>query len=306
MSKVVAPVSLRDAPVELLGVLFHWDSLSREFIVSVAPPKVMALIKATVHVLTVGAATGTEIASLVGSWAWSLLLRRPAFVTLQHVYRFSLVPHRRRFVVWPSVQKELLRLMCMAPLLRTSLTAGFCTRFVASDASSTGGGVVATDLTPRLISTFWPMHFSHQLVAGSFSPVEPSAGADPESQQPCLDATPQWTASHSPYQALEQVRWSTIVSTQWKFAEHINALELRALLITLQWIVSLPRTCSTRLFALLDSAVAFYAIRKGRSSSPGLLPLIRKINVLLLAGHITLLPIWVPSAANPTDAPSRL
>jgi len=59
-------------------------------------------------------------------------------------------------------------------------------------------------------------------------------------------------------------------------------------------------------FLLLDSTVAFFSLWKGRSSSPGLLLVLRKISALLLAGGLSLQPGWVPSAVNPADAPSRL
>lgn len=323
LSKVVPPTSLREQSVELLGVLFRWERTAPgsdgQFVVSVAPSKVLALMKATISVLQRGRATGLEVAALVGSWAWALLLRRPAFAVFQHVFRFSLVAGQRRFDLWPSVKTELVRVLSLAPLLRASLSAPACTRFIASDASSTGGGVVATDLTPHLFDTFWPMCFNHQAVAGMLQsehdlplPADPASVAASlsalrglKSQQPCLADGPVWQPLSSPYKSLEGLRWATIISTQWRFQEHINLLELRAFHLALLWIVSLPRSCSTRLFALLDSAVAFYAIRKGRSSSPNLLPLIRKINVLLLAADIAILPIWVPSAVNPADAPSR-
>jgi hypothetical protein len=63
---------------------------------------------------------------------------------------------------------------------------------------------------------------------------------------------------------------------------------------------------SRRVFLLLDSSVAFFSLWKGRSSSPALLLVLRKISALLLAGGLSLLPGWIPSAVNPADAPSRL
>ena len=60
------------------------------------------------------------------------------------------------------------------------------------------------------------------------------------------------------------------------------------------------------MYLLLDSTVAFFSIWKGRSSSPRLLLILRKISSLLLASSISLLPGWVPSAVNPADEPSRI
>ena len=71
-------------------------------------------------------------------------------------------------------------------------------------------------------------------------------------------------------------------------------------------VLSSPSALSIRVFLLLDSTVAFFSLWKGRSSSPALLLILRKISALLLAGGLTLLPGWLPSALNPADAPSRL
>ena len=43
-----------------------------------------------------------------------------------------------------------------------------------------------------------------------------------------------------------------------------------------------------------------------RSSSPLLLPRLRALSSLLLASHVALHMVWIPSSWNPADAPSRL
>jgi hypothetical protein len=108
------------------------------------------------------------------------------------------------------------------------------------------------------------------------------------------------------YSAVAAARWSTIVSSAWHAAEHINALELRAVLLSLHWLLSYPSAHSSRVYLLVDSTVALFALWKGRSSSPRLLVILRKISALLLASGTSLLPGWLPSAVNPADEPSRL
>jgi len=71
-------------------------------------------------------------------------------------------------------------------------------------------------------------------------------------------------------------------------------------------VLSYPSSLNRRVYLLLDSTVAFFSLWKGRSSSPALLLVLRKISALLLASGLSLLPGWVPSAVNPADAPSRL
>jgi hypothetical protein len=70
--------------------------------------------------------------------------------------------------------------------------------------------------------------------------------------------------------------------------------------------MSYPTSLCSRVFLLLDSTVAFFSLWKGRSSSPALLLVLRKISALLLAGGISLMSGWLPSGNNPADAPSRL
>jgi hypothetical protein len=108
------------------------------------------------------------------------------------------------------------------------------------------------------------------------------------------------------YAAVVADRWSTIVSSPWRSPEHINALELRAALLSLHWLLSYPSAHSSRVYLLVDSTVALFALWKGRSSSPRLLVILRKISALLLASGTMLLPGWLPSAVNPADRPSRL
>jgi hypothetical protein len=108
------------------------------------------------------------------------------------------------------------------------------------------------------------------------------------------------------YTTVSSQPWRTLISKPWSGLEHINALELRAVLLAVHWLLSYPTSLCRRVYLLVDSTVTFFTLWKGRSSSPHLLLILRKINALLLAGSITLLPGWLPSEVNPADAPSRL
>ena len=107
------------------------------------------------------------------------------------------------------------------------------------------------------------------------------------------------------YSALMSAPWSTLISRRWRSEEHINVLELRSALLAVHWALSLPSALGRRVYLLLDSAVALFSLWKGRSSSTPLLLVLRKIGAVLLAGGVSLLCGWVPSAVNPADGPSR-
>src|SRR5680860_215483 len=92
-----------------------------------------------------------------------------------------------------------------------------------------------------------------------------SAGSDPlAASDTCIDKQ----AFDSFYASVSSAPWRTLVSAPWRDEEHINALELRAALLAVHWALSAPSSLCSRVYILLDSAVAFFSLWKGRSSSP--------------------------------------
>jgi hypothetical protein len=101
------------------------------------------------------------------------------------------------------------------------------------------------------------------------------------------------------------LNWSTIISTPWTKPEHINVLEVRALSTAIRWTLSCPASLGCRLLSLSDSQVVVFAVSKGRSSSFQILRRLRYLSSMVLAGGLRLVMRWIPSTANPADAPSR-
>ena len=102
--------------------------------------------------------------------------------------------------------------------------------------------------------------------------------------------------------------WCWKVVTGWKWVhhdEHINALELRAILATLRWRLEHQLHLGVRFVHLTDSMVCLHALARGRSSSRKLRRTMSRMNALLLAGHVH--PFWgyVHTDQNPADKPSR-
>ena len=100
-------------------------------------------------------------------------------------------------------------------------------------------------------------------------------------------------------------KWRTVIAKKWQRPEHINALELRAILTAVKWRTSRPTAIYTRALYLVDSQVALGALQKGRSPSPHLLPIIKRINALCLCASHTMLLGYVRTDLNPADRPSR-
>jgi hypothetical protein len=302
-SKVIEPT---DQPVKVIGFMFEHAADDDQTTVSLASDSCLDLARVTLAALARGQLTGLGLAHLIGRWTWCMLLRRPSLSVLQHCYRYIEVADRRRFTVWPSVRRELWMLLGLLPLLHARLDVPTFKHAVATDASELGAGVVCSRVTPEMDRHIWQLcssraHATMQTLANAAANRED--GIDEESS-PELHRAAQLYSSF--YDAVGAARWSTILSSAWHSAEHINALELRAVLLSLHWLLSYPSAHSSRVYLLVDSTVALFALWKGRSSSPRLLVIIRKISALLLASGTTLLTGWLPSAVNPADQPSRL
>ena len=99
--------------------------------------------------------------------------------------------------------------------------------------------------------------------------------------------------------------WQQVFRTRWKQAEQINALEVRAIYLSLLWKTLQRSLCNRRVFHLSDSYVSISILSKGRTASRKLHFIVNKINALLLAAHCILNLAHVDSAENPTDEASR-
>jgi hypothetical protein len=101
-------------------------------------------------------------------------------------------------------------------------------------------------------------------------------------------------------------RWRIVSGWKWTLGkEHINALELRAILTTLRWRIEHQHQVSLRFIHLTDSLVCLHCLTRGRSSSRRLRRTMSRINVLILAANLH--PAWgyVHTDQNPADKPSR-
>ena len=261
-SKVVRPSA---DGVECIGLLVD----GRRHTVGVAPSKLEALCDDTIRLLSRARCTGDELSQLVGRWTWSMLGNRPSLACFNAVYRFADCARGRHFHLWDSVRVELLTAVGLAPLLYADLGTDWHSHVVATDASSTALGVVATPSVPP------PIDLGREA-------AEQAAAAAASTQ-----------------------RWTTIVSARWRDEEHINVLELRALTTGVKWVCSHSSAIGRRVWMLSDSTVVVGAVSKGRSSSPSILRRLRHLSAWLLAAGLQLRVTYVPSELNPADEPSR-
>ena len=101
-------------------------------------------------------------------------------------------------------------------------------------------------------------------------------------------------------------KWKVVTGWQWtQPGDHINCLELRAILTSLRWRVEHAKHTSTRLIHLTDSLVCLHALSRGRTSSRKLRRTMARINALILAANLQPLCGYVHTHQNPADKPSR-
>ena len=101
-------------------------------------------------------------------------------------------------------------------------------------------------------------------------------------------------------------RWRVISGWRWTGgSEHINALEMRAILTSMRWRLEHQGLRRVRFLHLTDSMVCLHALTRGRTSSRKLRRTVSRINALVLLTGVH--PIWgyVHTDQNPADKPSR-
>lgn len=110
-----------------------------------------------------------------------------------------------------------------------------------------------------------------------------------------------------PRQSVESVwwQWEQVFKVHWQQTEHINALEIRAVWLSILWKAMKRNLTNRRIFHLSDSYVALSILSKGRTGSHKLQFICRKIAALLLAAQCQLHLGHVDSFDNPTDEASR-
>ena len=101
-------------------------------------------------------------------------------------------------------------------------------------------------------------------------------------------------------------RWRTVCGWRWSGnPEHINVLEMRAVLTALRWRLERQNLTHCKFVHLVDSMVVLHSLSRGRSSSRKLKRTLLRINSLLLATQSHVVWAYVHTKDNPADAPSR-
>ena len=237
-----------------------------------------------------GFALPREVERILGKFTNLCLLHRLSLSIFSSVYAFVRKLGHRTARVWPSVLRELQRALALLPVIRAELDRGVSPVLLQTDACAAGFGVVYTDQIA-----------APDLRREASRPRGPKrAGADPWTVASSLGTL--FTAPVEP----KAFRIAARGLFQGRERDaHINCKEASAVLTGVRWAARAPRTRRCRLVLQSDSAVVVGALRKGRSSKPGLLRRLRRLAALTLAERITLVGRHVSTERNMADSPSR-
>ena len=219
--------------------------------------------------------------------AFAFAFRREVFASLDVSYTAATsLPPSRRCRLNGALFDERLLVTWLAPLLETNLRAEPCETLNAADGSPSGAGGCSASITPK---TTWPRKKGGMFVLIWKREEPPSNMHDVRAVAAPL--------------ALK-LKWTTLFSHRFLAGKHINLLELESLICLLRRIAR-AGIRAKRLLVLVDSRVVLGAVSKGHSCSRAINFLLRKLGFWCLACDIALELVWVPTWANPADAPSR-
>eukprot|EP00435_Cladocopium_sp_Y103_P041751 s2830_g11.t1 len=107
-----------------------------------------------------------------------------------------------------------------------------------------------------------------------------------------------------PYPAFRWL-WRTVLSYKWTSEQHINVLEVTAVLTEFRRRLRDVDNINVRFLNIVDSMVTYYAVTKGRSGSKRMNRTLRRIMALNLASKSVMFSLWTLSKWNFADAASR-
>ena len=208
------------------------------------------------------------------------------------------------FRLWPRLRAELWSLIVIAPVVRWNFRTRCCTEVSATDASDSWEAEVATHVSEEFADELW-RHVLRKpvwakLLKPEFAELREAGTLDEQFELPGEDALPHHPLWRAVFRHLGfRPRWRKRISRK----RHINIHELRAIIASESR--RGRRSPSSRLLSGADSQVSLGCLLKGRSSSARLNGVLRAslpdyIGLDLFGGYM-----FVASADNPADDPTR-
>jgi len=263
----------------------------------VAPPATAArLLHAAADLADTPSASPAATAAFLGSLQWLHLLRRPLLAGLGASYTFAReATDWSRSVMPRSVRAELVGGAVLGLFWEVDMWQPFLPLVGATDASlEFGHGAAVAPLPVEEVEALARLAHKtgeHVVLEGTQLPEEA------ETRSKRLGRRHRLRLGLSDFEVL--------FSKRMHHPQHINLEEERALIRYLQWLLRSPGRFGRRTVVLIDSRVVLGGTIKGRSGSPQLNALLRQVAALVLAGNLGMHMVYIPSAHNPADPPSR-
>ena len=273
--------------------------------------------------------SGHMLEIVIGHLTWAMLLRRESLALLHHVYMFIHTHRHTVHMLTPEVRQELSDASAILPLLRSDVHRGWGHQVHASDASPFGLGVCARTLRSKEIAVIgrtsekWRFRVEASIHArrSALNCAKPDRQGNREldlllpgcpalSDNQLLDADKELIRTISvfdevPSRLLRPEDWKVVSKYPVQSPQFITKLEGKALLLAVKHALRSAANFGCRHLFLVDNMSLCLAATKGRSSSPNLLHVCRKLACLSLATNIRIVTRWIPSELNIADGPSR-
>jgi len=256
------------------------------------PPgaRLWELLEAVADLVANPRASPAAVGAFMGVAQWFDLLRRLKLATFAEVYRF--VGNATDWAVTdvpPTVLTELVVDTVLAAFASVDMGLPHLSFIGATDASTVfGHGATVAPMDEHRLNKI------AQLAAKSGEHVELDTETGPRK---LLSRPHQLDLGLGDFEVVFSVRVES--------PRHINLEEAEALLHYVRWVLRSPTRFGHRLVVLLDSRVVVGAVGKGRSGSVPLNRLLRRLGALTFAGGLGLFVVFIPTAHNPADHPSR-
>ena len=244
-----------------------------------------------------------------------MMVKRELLSLLRSLYDFALRCEHTPARLWRSACREARWVSVLLSLCSTNLRAPWCTSVTASDASLSGIAVCKRDFSNQDVFMMGSQRESWRFKG---SDPKPPPRAQTVEKGDVFNDVSTVLPSKLPTRAVFDVNqdfkeipqsflheddWQLCFAAKMEIREHITLLEGRGIVAALRYKLRNSSNFGMRHLHFNDNLVLI--TDKGRSSSPSMLRVSRRIAALLLASGCALCPRWIPSEWNVADKGSR-
>ena len=261
--------------------------------------------------------TGKLVQKLIGHAVHFMMVRRELLSLFRNLYDFAIKCEHVHCRLWRSACREARWVSVLLSLCSTDLRAPWCSSVTASDASLSGIAVCKRDSSIEDVSKMgsqreaWrfkgsdPKPAPRRQTVQKLDVLSDVATVKPSVSSGELVFSENQDFKEIPQSFLKDEDWQLCVSAKMSIREHITLLEGRGIVAALRHKLRNSSMFGKRHLHLNDNLAAVLITDKGRTSSPSMLRVSRRITALLLASGCLLVPRWIPSEWNVADKGSR-